>query len=628
MKSKTIWFFGLFLVLLVIVLVVHYLPQTETIEQFKLAGFMKEGEKATDDNAVEKTGPIDRMELEYQGQSIKLARIASGEWKMDKPEWAMADEWQVRQIINSFRDTLESVFSTKADQKDLTAFGLDEKNRIRVKLFEKDKVFASLFIGHVETPEEGGEGDTFIQIEGDEKVHRISGHNLRRPFDSGLSKFRQKKLLNIDGDEIAEILISDPSSASEKEIQLKAEFIEKAESVQAPETEKKKDEKKFERKWKFIKPQGLTPGEIDSYTRSFAGLSAQEFLDKPPQGEDTGLNDNSYSIAVTMKDGKNFKLVLGKEKDNAVYGRIDSRDEIFKVSKYSLENIRKNSGDLRDKRIFTFKTDEINAIKMRFEDSGKPYLNEIKKTQTGWASVSNPQIRIGEEPVNNLLRDIDSLRIDRYLTSADLKGKNTGIESVKEELSVILNNGNRYSLSIGNKLEGENEKFYAKAGSNEFFVMQSYMINKFKKKTDDLRNRKVFAFKTDDIDKIEMRHNDETTLLVRKAEKKDEWKALKPKESESLKQDLIKTIVNTLAGIQLKEFVADKKPGDAGIKKGAFELVVILKNGSSHSLTISDEKKDNGNYAITATESEFKGILFTLNTYQVNNIRKHLAELQ
>ena len=66
----------------------------------------------------------------------------------------------------------------------------------------------------------------------------------------------------------------------------------------------------------------------------------------------------------------------------------------------------------------------------------------------------------------------------------------------------------------------------------------------------------------------------------------------------------------------------------SGIVDGpSYRLTVTLTDGSKHVLKVSNTKKDQDPYAVSTTEPDFKGAVFTLNPYQVKNFTKRLAEL-
>lgn len=613
MKRTSIYALSGFLFLLIFVLVIEYFPKKEETRTLKIKGFVKEGEKIED---IEKNGPIDRIEISMKGEKLTLTRNKDGIWQLDNPSYATGDNWKIKQILNLFKDGFSSIYSTKVKKDELHTFGLNEEQRIHLKLYEKGRVWDEFFIGNYEKEEEGYGGDSFISKPADDYVYRIGDKNFKDPFEEGLKTLRDKKVFAMDEKDVEKIKIKNPLEKKFNEIVIESYEVETGE-------EKKEGEKKKERKWRFAKPAEYAPGEIDSYLRSITTLYAQEFLSKLPEGEDSGIKEgSSYGIELQLKDKKDVKLLIGevqKDKDYA-YARVEGRDEFIKLSKYTAESLMKKFGELRDKTIFGFSKESISKISMNYPDKSIV----IAKGKGGWEFLKPEGLYISKSSADSFVDDIARLKCESYVDKSELKG----VVFNKNPYTLFLETeGGNYRLIIGEKIKDKSEYYAKREDKEEIFTLPEYIVTRLKKSVDDLRRKEIFEFEEREISEIELHHPDEIVVLQRKKDKEDEWKSVKPQESEKLNQTSVSTLVGTIRNLRVKDFIEGKKEKDVGFeKKDLFKLTVTLKDKSKHILKISSEKKDGDNYALS-DEKPFKDKIFTINQYQANNIMKHLQEL-
>ncbi|MBM4388979.1 MAG: DUF4340 domain-containing protein, partial [Deltaproteobacteria bacterium] len=266
---------------------------------------------------------------------------------------------------------------------------------------------------------------------------------------------------------------------------------------------------------------------------------------------------------------------------------------------------------------------------IRREDISGIEINSMEGTVVferkgdAWEILKPAGLIPGETQINSLLSDISNLRCESYLDKNDLKG-DPGFNA-SDAVTVSVHFGQRTAvLKIGGEKDSSN-RFATIEGSGEFFSIANYNYNKFNKKPEDYRNKKIFGFATDDIQKIELAHPDETVEIER-VEGEKKWKMTKPSENPNLKTETVDSIAGTIANLQVKEFVKGKSPVEVKLAKGCFEARVTTKSGTQHRLFISSEKKDNDNYART-TQQPFTNEIFTINTYQAKNIMKHAGEI-
>ena len=607
MNRKSRFLLLAFLGLLGVVLAVILWPKSAGGPDLKMAGWGV-GQKV---EKAEEAGPIDGIEVEIGGRKAALKRSDKGRWSMTPPDGANADRFKVRQVIDAFREDLSSVVSTGLRDADPKAFGLDDATRVRVTLWKGGEPFASLDIGSVQKLEgqAGGEPDTFVRVPGFERAYRLIGKDLRRPFDEGLNGLRDRKVFDFDGADVTGVAIRNPGAAdaSDREIDL---------ALDEPDAAKK------DRAWHVAKPDGVPAGDVKSWVGQVSGLYATAFADALPP--DVVIGPQSYSLRLTLAGGRAVTATLSENQAESAYVKVDGVTGFAKVSKYSADQLRKRTGDLRDKTLFGAKREDV--VGMEISDGAKR-VAFARLSTGGWRASEPDGLAIGRAQVDSLLGDVETLKADAVLPPSQVNGADTGLDRPAVTVTLKTRTGAK-TLLVGK--EKEKGVFYAKlAGAPEVYTLAQWMLARVRKGPTDLKNRKLFDLDEAKLASIELQHKDETVVLVPSGDvaKGSGWRATAPRDEGALKAETVRALVTTLTGLQVKDF-PDKASKAAGLD-GAQDLKVTLttKDGAKHVLRVSAEKKDGDPFGVSPTEKDFRDQVFTLNPYQVKNFQKRLAEL-
>jgi hypothetical protein len=624
MKKSTIIVLSVFLGLLLVAVLIHVWPQSKGLPPLEIKGFAV-GEKV---EKLETEGPIDRIDVTIGNEQVTIKREDKERLSMSKPKGARADKYKVRQILEPFKDGLRSVVGTKIEGQDLKAFGLDDKTRVVLKLYQGETLFTAVEIGSVQKPVgEYGEGDTFIRLVDSPIAYRVIGKDLRRPFEEGIKGLREKKVFDFETDYVSKVVIKNPKAEEVESREIVLAAVEKPASEQKTEGKEQggegEKEKKKEKDWRIEKPEGYKAGDIRSFVSSIAHIWAQEYVDSLPEG--VSIGGESVRVELTLDDGRHVGFRVSEVKDDNAYLKVDEVDGFAKISKWTRESIVKGVGDLRDKKVFGVRQEDIQSV--RLTHNGKTIA--IVRSEKGYKATEPANLPLGKSQVEALFRDIEQFQVAKFLSAQAVKQGGTGLDNPVTTVTVTTKDGGTKTLRIGKEVEGEKGNFYASvSGYPDIMTVQSWMADRFKKEPKDFRNKVVFDFSAQDIAEIEVVHKDETLKLVKmtNAEGKEVFKALSPKETTDLKEDKVQSMTSSLANLSVKSFADDKKPGIAG--KPETVVTVRTKDGAVHRLKIASEKKDGDPYAETDTERDFKGTVFLLNQYQVRNFVKHLADLQ
>lgn len=610
MNRKTKTLLLSFLALLALVVLILAWPGTDSHPGLNLPGW-SQGHKV---EKAEENGPFDRVEITTGEGRAVFKREGKELWSMTPPAGARADRFKIRQILEAFREDLTSVLSSPVTDEGLVSFGLHDDSLIRVTLFKGEEKAYDLEIGGVQKPVKGhGEGDTFVRFPDGDTAYRIIEKDLRRPFDKGLKGLRDRRVFPWESKDVTALQVHNPAAVNpvDQQIELRSEM----------------DEAGDKRVWHFVTPARFKAGDLKSYAGTVASLYAQEYLDELPDG--VAFGPDAFRLTVTLADGGKASFEVSAAHDGAAYLRVEGMSGFAKVSKYTAESIRKTVADFRDKTVFGISREQV--LKVTIADGGDVFA--FTRVGDGYRALVPTGMPLGHAQVDTLLRDIETLKAKDLLTGKSSADRDTGLSRPVARVTVTTMDGVARTLRIGGEVEGQSGTFYGSmSGSTEVFSLAKWALDKVRKTPSDMRNKKVFDFPSEAVTSVTIRHRDETLTLTRGEAAGDgdpQWKGTNGKEKKILAADKVRTLVSTLAGLTVKDFAGGRKMADSGLAKGQALLVVTVKlhDGSTHVLRVSEQKSGTDPYGASTTEKDFKGLVFTLNQYQVQHFGKRLAEL-
>ncbi len=566
-------------------------------------------EKEKEAKEALKIGPPDRITVVHKDLNAVLEKTAEDKWKLVKPVTAQADTYKVRGMLRAFTEPLKSNYSRTVKVEALSKLGLDEDNRIRVTLAKGDEVLVDLFLGRVDRKDDSGvDLDTMVMLPADLEspvYYRIPGKDLRRAFDIKLNDIRDKKVFSFGKDDIQAITIEDPRDPARGKIVLKKGDGEKPE-------------------WAIVEPAGAEVDNLSGFASSLAGTRADEYLDKLPGADEKAL-DKAYRITATVKEGEGTATVtleLGAGRKKGVYARITGRDGYFLVPKHTASQLMKSFNDFRQKKLFTFKGDEITEVTIA--DGGQEPIRLLKQGEN-WTFLQPAGVAVANSKVKSLTNGISNLRVGEYLSNQPAPAE-SGLNTTATTLSFKVA-GSETTLRIGKmfKNEKDQERFYGQVvGKDEVFTFMRYSRDNLVKSVEDLKDKRLFLVAKEEITHVTLVHPDQKLEFEgTRAADKTTWKMTSPQVIANVE---LEQLVATLASLDVDSIETVKSAAEAGIGTDSFTISFKLASGISHAVTISEEVVDNKNYAQSSTSPGYAGAVLLLSKYKVDNLTKKLPD--
>ncbi|MCS6952210.1 MAG: DUF4340 domain-containing protein [Bryobacterales bacterium] len=324
-------------------------------------------------------------------------------------------------------------------------------------------------------------------------------------------------------------------------------------------------------KWEMTSPEPLPVDQdaVSSMVSTLSSLEASRLVEEKTSDWATfGLASPSVEIAITKKDGKVQKVLIGDESpaSGAYFARLEGDPRVFTIASYNKTTIDKSARDLRDKRLLTFDSDKLTRVELTAKNQT---IEFGKNARNEWQIIRPHPMRADGGQVEELIRRLKDARMDAYATPEDDKKAAAAFPKAQPLAKVrVTDASGTQELEVRVETDKDkNKTYYAKssvvAGA---YKITSYTAEGLDKGLEDFRNKKLFDFGWTDPSKIEIRDGDRRFSWEKSA---DKWMAA----GKELESASVQSVVD-----KLRDLAAIKFP-DKGFTTPFFEVTVTSDNG-------------------------------------------------
>ncbi|MFB3921035.1 MAG: DUF4340 domain-containing protein [Terriglobia bacterium] len=321
--------------------------------------------------------------------------------------------------------------------------------------------------------------------------------------------------------------------------------------------------------WVIVEPKKVPADSntVSSLLSSLTGATIGQVVDaKPANLKNFGLDTPSATLQV-LTDAKpaQFTLSLGDETPTSgeVYAQVAGNPRVVTLASYLKTSLVKNLFDLRDKRIITLSSSEVQRIEV--DAKGKRWT--IAKNPEGvWDLVLPPAVRADRFTVEGIVNRLQNATMQSV--AAEDKKDTSKYGFGAPELSVkVIGPGVTQTLVVGKK---EKEKYYAvNSALDPVFTLESTFPGEFEKSPDDLRDKNLFSFSTFDVKKLEVETPGGKRTFERQKENK--WKQTAPGAKDE-PTDKVEALINHLRDLRADSFPAGDNMETYGLQKPAYRF--------------------------------------------------------
>ena len=369
---------------------------------------------------------------------------------------------------------------------------------------------------------------------------------------------------------------------------------------------------KEKEKWWLREPLAVraSGSKADSMTSELEFLDRQDtitpkqFKEKGGKLADYGLDKPQVELTFTAK-GKPTTVKVGKPTPvgNSVYIQLGGKDDIYVVARELLNKLDHKLDDLRDTTVVEFTTYQTT----RFEiTQGKKVIELVKapksagSTEKSWQLTQPIKARADQGKVDGLADKLHELKVENFVSDkpADLKTYDLDQPQLEVTLYTSEQEG-AITVQFGAALKDDASKVYCKRkGVDSIYAVKSDILKEFALQVNDLRDKKVADFISDDAKEIAIGYANQT---IRVTKDKEDWKIVEP-ETTKAENSEVSNLLSAITGLEVKEFVADvvTDPAKYGLDK-PYYTVTIKKEAPAEPVSTTTGTSTNGVSSVTGT---------------------------
>jgi len=629
-KRSTLVLLATTLGLGVLALLLIQRPEAPEVPSLTIPGYATEDQLREERNRgllegpLEIPHPIDQIVIERPGERLRMVRTGSGaasEWRLTEPVEAVAVKYLVERVAELFKTETASVFTTRVAEGDLPLYDLERDRRIGLEVRAGAGLHhgLDLWIGRTERSEEDAEErDTWVMKKADPTVvYRIVGKDLRAPLEEPLDNLRDRKVLSLAPDDLAEVAVTAPDGARVAVTAVRPEPVDPDEGGEAAEASVE---------WSLTEPPGLSgDGQVGALPRSLANLRAQRFVPTAEAPADA-LGARPWVIEARLRGGDTLTLRLADSDDEEVWGQVEGRDELIVVNRHTARNLRKTVEDLKDKRVFAADEGDITGLEL----TGPAGRIALARRGDGWA-FTTPALPHPAD-ATSILGAIAKLQAVRWARADELVDARVALTEPDLSGAIVVGQ-RRIPVLFSAPIEGgeHDSKRWGVTGdpaTGEPFIVTDFAARRFAAEVNALRSKKLFPGQSrEQIAEVVVALPGGEPLTLARPASGGEVTLTEVPDGKLPRAHAIRTLTSTLAALQVKDFADDRRPGDVGLTPGeATRVTVTFDDGLTATLSLAGVDGEGDAWG-TIDAGPLAGQVFTVNQFQAKNLQRRPDDL-
>jgi hypothetical protein len=256
-------------------------------------------------------------------------------------------------------------------------------------------------------------------------------------------------------------------------------------------------------KWKLTspKPLGADADTISGLLSTLSSVTSERLIeDKAGDLKPYGLAEPAVEVNATLKDGSTKRLLLGDDTpaSGAAYAMLGGDPRVFTISSSTKTSLDKGMKDVGDKRILPVDFDKIAKVEVV---SPKMSISFGSK-QGQWTVQSPKDVRGDTSKLEGIVEQIKSATLDLGASADDMKKAASAYASGTQVATV---RGTDDSGTQEFQVRKNKDLFYTKTTAIEgFYTVPNGLAQQLQMSLDDIREKRLFDFSSNDPEKIEI----------------------------------------------------------------------------------------------------------------------------
>lgn len=312
--------------------------------------------------------------------------------------------------------------------------------------------------------------------------------------------------------------------------------------------------------WRVLHPRELDadPDAVDKLLSAIDWLERRRTVDLEKTGKSLaslGLAEPRKVVSIKLR-GRDVTLKLGGDAPGkGLYLSVSTNDDVYVVEEEFLEQITKEVGDLRDKRLGQIRVSEVEAIRI----TGRFHAQRVSEDR--WDLRAPLKMRANTRGVEDVVRDLERLRAERFVADdvTDEQLAEYGLDRPAREVTIGIEDDPSITLRFGSACEGESDEVYATAlGSGTVACVGQEILEELDVDPQTLRDMRPTSFEADDLERLEVTRGGEQLTLRRQDER---WRMVTGDDAEdagvAADEESIEGFIEALQGARADDVVAD-----------------------------------------------------------------------
>jgi hypothetical protein len=456
---------------------------------------------------------VSQFSLIKKDQTITLQKNADNIWNLSQPLEATVDNPEAESFLTEI-ESLKKSRVVESDPKNLSQYGLDiPAFKIHIKFIDgKEEI---LLFGD-DSPMGG---KIYLKLKSKPSV--LLASTSKTNFDKSVYYFRDKTIFNF-------------SSGSITQIQIKRK-------------EHPLDLVREKEEWKVSRKNRADKDVVLAFLRAIQFSRVKEFINEKPESlEPFGLTKPTTTLILTDEKKTNYAIDIGVT-EKGTYAKKQNTPSIFKVDTNFQNTLEKRDFDFLLKTLFEFEEKNVAEINIQFN---KETVIAKKLDKNNWVIKSPKETPADMATIRSLLFDLKEAKITEFIKLSTDASEVFGLDKPKRSFSLKLSDEKSIDVQFGNTNRNKDQVFAKRLGEPAVFSVSNEATKKLFRSFHELRNKKLFKFQPEDINKIVI----ETKQILFEMQKSGStWSLLKPEKME-IKEFLGNDLLWAMTGMEFESF--------------------------------------------------------------------------
>ena len=212
--------------------------------------------------------------------------------------------------------------------------------------------------------------------------------------------------------------------------------------------------------------------------------------------------------------------------------------------------------------------EETNVAELNIQIENET-IKAVRIQKDDWQIKKPKEVAADMATIKSLLFDLKEAKLIEFIKLSLDSADSFGLDKPKRSFSLTMADGTSKTIFLGNTtLDGK--LFFAKrTGESTVFSVSQETTQKIFRTFHELRNKKLFKFKTDDVSKIII-ENQKNLFELQKSG--ITWSLLKP-DKMKIKEFLGKDLLWAMNGMEFESFIEEGMvPEEAGLTPPSFKI--------------------------------------------------------